>query len=192
MTKKRMINCDFLNASGFLSNLSNKAKLLYFMFITNADDEGFVGNALDLANSLDNCEQNFENTLFSYTYKQAIEELVDKRLVFEFSDKANNKVYLVRHWFMHQQTLQKRFTNYISYLSKVELENGKYQLKTIERERIIGKEKKGNEMKGTQISNISNKDFNDSDTIVEKENKTQEKDWEQDWDKILKEMENNG
>ena len=46
MIKQRLINCDFLNVGGFLDNISNKAKLLYFMFIVNADDMGFVGNGI--------------------------------------------------------------------------------------------------------------------------------------------------
>ena len=42
MATKRMINCDFLNASKFKTRLSNKAKLLYMYMFINADDKGFV------------------------------------------------------------------------------------------------------------------------------------------------------
>ena len=42
MERQRLINCDFLNFGGFLDNISNKAKLVYFMFIVNADDKGLI------------------------------------------------------------------------------------------------------------------------------------------------------
>ena len=65
--KKRLINCDYFNTSGF-TNLSNKAKLLYFYFLTNADDKGFVGNGKDIAETLDKCEEEQDNVLFNYKY----------------------------------------------------------------------------------------------------------------------------
>lgn len=129
MPRQRLINCDFFGVSGFTKNLSNKAKLLYFFFLANADDKGFVGNGLDLAENLDQCEQDFENVLFQYKYVDALKELVDKRLVYAFEDKCHNKTYLIRHWFLHNKNQKFLTTNYVSYLAKVELIDGEYHLK---------------------------------------------------------------
>ena len=129
MPRQRLINCDFFGVSGFTKNLSNKAKLLYFMFLANADDKGFVGNGLDIAENLDQCEENFDNVLFNFKYVDALKELVDKSLVYEFSDKLGNKTYLIRHWFLHNKNQKFLTTNYISYLSKVELIDNEYHLK---------------------------------------------------------------
>lgn len=130
MITKRMINCDFLNESSFTSCLSNKAKLLYFFAITNADDFGFVGNLQDIAETLDRCEETFENTLFRYTHKEAIEtELVTRRFLIEFTDKVGNKVYLIKHWYLHNKENQYATTNYIAFSKMVELVNGEYQYK---------------------------------------------------------------
>lgn len=129
MPRQRLINCDFFGMSGFTKNLSNKSKLLYFFFLTNADDKGFVGNGLDLAENLDQCEQDFDNVLFTIKYVDSLKELVDKGFVYEFRDKHNNSVYLIRHWFLHNKNQKFLTTNYISYLAKVELINNEYCLK---------------------------------------------------------------
>ena len=188
MITRRMINCDFLNASGFLSNLSNKAKLLYLMYIANADDRGFVANAIDLANTLDRCEENFDNVLFAYKYSDAIQELVDKRLVFDFKDKCNNHTYLIRHWFYHNKQLPNMTTNFISYLAKVELIDNEYHLRNHQEKETLKKEKiKENKINKSLKSNIDIKvyDNDSSDTIEEIEN-TKDKEWEN----YLKELEN--
>lgn len=142
MPKQRLINCDFFGASGFTKNLSNKAKLLYFFFLANADDKGFVGNGLDLAENLDQCEQDFENVLFQYKYVDALKELVDKRLAYEFSDKVGNKTYLIRHWFLHNKQQKFLTTNFISYLAQVELVNNEYYLKEEKEKPLKEKENK--------------------------------------------------
>ena len=142
MPKQRLINCDFFGATGFTKNLSNKAKLLYFFFLSNADDKGFVGNGLDLAENLDQCEQDFENVLFQYKYVDALKELVDKRLTYEFSDKVGNKTYLIRHWFLHNKNQKFLTTNFISYLAKVELVNNEYYLKEEKEKPLKEKENK--------------------------------------------------
>ena len=188
MITKRMINCDFLNASGFLSNLSNKAKLLYFMYLTNADDRGFVANAIELADTLDRCEENFDNVLFAYKYSDAIQELVDKRLVFQFVDKCNNKTFLIRHWFYHNKMNQFMTTNFNYYLAKVELIDNEYHLRNKQEKETLKKEKiKENKINKSQKSNILEKVYdndNSDDTIEEIEN-TKDKEW----DNMLKELE---
>jgi len=173
--KQRLINCDFLNVGGFLDNISNKAKLLYFMFLVNADDKGFVGNGDKLAKELDECEENFENTLFTYKYVDSIKELIDKGFIYSFSDNHGNNTYLVRHWFMHNKEQSFLTTNYISYLSKVELENGEYNWKNIKKENLKGKEIKVKEIK-------VNETLKDIEINKDKEN------WKDKWDTIIKEL----
>ena len=156
MPRQRLINCDFFGVSGFTKNLSNKAKLLYFFFLANADDKGFVGNGLDLAENLDQCEQDFENVLFQYKYVDALKELVDKRLVYAFEDKCHNKTYLIRHWFLHNKNQKFLTTNYVSYLAKVELIDGEYHLKG---EKKPTKENKENK----ETKEIKTNETNDND-----------------------------
>lgn len=156
MITKRLINCDFLNASSFISCLSNKAKLLYFMFLTNADDKGFVGNAKDIADTLDRCEENFENTLFGYKYIDALQELVTRRLLYEFKDKCDNKVYLIRHWFYHNKNQQFLTTNYVSFSKQVELIDDEYQLKNHQEKKPLKEnEIKENKSKTKSLNNIN-------------------------------------
>ena len=183
MVKKRLINCDFLNASGFLSNLSNKAKLIYFMFLINADDKGFVGNAVDLANTLDQCEENFDNTLFNYKYIDALNELVEKRLVFEFTDKANNKVYLIRHWFMHNKKQDFLTTNYVSFLAKVELVDNKYQWKNHKEKNL-----KENKIKEKEIKENKIYEELESNNKEQESQEPSENTWENEWDNLVKEL----
>ena len=179
MIKQRLINCDFLNVGGFTDNLSNKAKLLYFYFLTNADDKGFVGNGVSIANSLDNCEQNFENVLFTYRYVDALNELVERSLVYEFIDKYKNRVFLIRHWFFHNKQQKFFATNYVSFLSRVELVNNEYVLKTIKERNPLLKEKNITEM------NITKHNVNNIETI---KNNKESDNWEDDWNRTLKEL----
>ena len=174
MPRQRLINCDFFGVSGFTKNLSNKAKLLYFFFLANADDKGFVGNGLDLAENLDQCEQDFENVLFQYKYVDALKELVDKRLAYEFSDRVGNKVFLIRHWFLHNKNQKFLTTNYISYLIKVELVDNEYCLKSEKKEKPL-KEKEIKENKEIKLNEL---------------NETNDNDWEKDWEKVLKDLGN--
>lgn len=168
MPRQRLINCDFFGVSGFTKNLSNKAKLLYFFFLVNADDKGFVGNGLDLAENLDQCEEDFENVLFQYKYVDALKELVEKRLAYEFSDKVGNKTYLIRHWFLHNKNQKFLTTNFISYLTKVELVNNEYYLK------------------GEKEKTLEEKEIKETKEIKQNEqNESNEKSLEQ----ILKELE---
>ena len=107
MARHRLLNCEFLNASSFKVNVSNKGKLLYMLMILNGDDRGFVDSTNDLINALTTCEKEFDNTisldLLENTYKSALQELLDKGYLYEFKDNHNNKVHLVRHWFFHNK-----------------------------------------------------------------------------------------
>jgi hypothetical protein len=132
MGESRLLNCKFVNASSFKVNISNKAKLLYLFMFSNADDKGFVDTTNDLINALTDNEKVFNNTisleLLENTYTSALNELIDKGYIYEFSDKHNNKIHLIRHWFLHNHYKQGLWTNYKVLLGKVYLENGEYEL----------------------------------------------------------------
>lgn len=119
---KRMINCEFINASSFKLRISNKAKLLYFYFCFNADDYGFVANADELITLLNSNDYDFHNQascdLLEYDYKTAVSELQDKGLLFVIHDNYENNIYLIRHWFAHNTIPTSRITpsNYEKYL----------------------------------------------------------------------------
>ena len=76
MNDHRLINCKFINAGGFKTKISNKAKLLYLLMFTNADDRGFVDTTTDLINSLEKSEQewnkNVSMELLENTYQTAL------------------------------------------------------------------------------------------------------------------------
>lgn len=156
MPRQRLINCDFFAVSGFTKNLSNKAKLLYFLFLTNADDMGFVGNGLVIADNLDQCEEKFGSNLIPYKFVDALSELTEKLLTFEFSDKIGNKTYLIRHWFLHNKRQPYLKTNFVSYLAKVEIIDNEYHLK--KEKPLKEKVNKTNELNELNKTN-NNEDF---------------------------------
>ena len=163
MINRRLINCDFLNHSGFKVGLSNKAKLLYFFFLANADDKGFVGNAKDLAESLDRCEEDYENALFQYKYVDAIHELVEKRLIYEFLDKCGNGTYLIRHWFYHNKQQPFLTTNYMGLLEQVELVHDEYHLKNHEEKKPYKENKIKEKQNKQNLKSNSYKKIYDND-----------------------------
>ena len=132
MPRFRMINCDFINASSFKVNVSNKGKLLYLMMCMNADDKGFVDSVQDIINALTNNEKEFNKTisleLLENTYTSALDELIQRGYLFEFTDNHNNKIYLVKHWFYHNKLKSGLWTNYKNFLELVYLEGNEYKL----------------------------------------------------------------
>lgn len=131
MDKHRLINCDFLTKGPFLK-VSNKAKLLYFLMIINADDRGFVNNTDDIIELLTNKEieeGNVSLKLLNNDYTSALVELEDKGFLYWWDDKYGNRVYLIRHWFIHNKWKSGLHTNYGKFLYRVELKDYKYYLK---------------------------------------------------------------
>ena len=130
MARHRLINCEFLNASSFKVNVSNKAKLLYVFMLMNGDDRGFVDSTQDLVNALKTNDDNFtktENTsLLEDTYEMALQELLEKGYIYEFKDNHSNKVHLIRHWFYHNKYKVGLWTNYRTFFDQVHLENNEY------------------------------------------------------------------
>lgn len=83
MAQKRMFSNSVVWTDSFME-LSNEAKLLYIYFGMQADDCGFVDNPKMIARSLA-----IENS------KQVIQQLSEKRLVFELDD---NQLILISDW----------------------------------------------------------------------------------------------
>lgn len=128
--KKRLLNCEFVNADGFKNNLSNKAKLLYFLMFASADDKGFVDTTKNIIEQLTDNEQKFDNSvslqLIGNDYQTALNELVERGFLYLFVGNHGNEIYLIRHWYMHNLELKKTWTNYLAYLKQVYLIDYKY------------------------------------------------------------------
>lgn len=129
MAHKRLINCDFINASSF-NKLDNDAKLLYVYMFVNADDKGFCDKTNDLMEILK-------------ISNKALDQLKERSLVLEFENKHGNKIHLIKHWYCHNKYQPKLFTTYFKYLKQVELIEGEYEWK--KEETIIKEENKVNE-----------------------------------------------
>ena len=133
---KRMFNSNLVNASSFKMKVSNKAKLLYFYIMLNADDKGFCDNADEIIVLLDSNDREFHNEasldLLEHGYRNAIQELLDKHMLIMFVNKYGDKVYLVRQWYLHNQIPKDRVTEttYTKYLEQVEINSeNEYDLK---------------------------------------------------------------
>ena len=167
MAKKRLINCDFFNSSAFKTSLSNKAKLLYFYLYANADDKGFVDSTTEIIETLTNCEQAFNQEvsleLLQNDFNAALGELMDRGLLYCFEGRHHNRVYLIRHWYLHNINLKSTWTNYTSYLNQGKVIDNKYI-----RKKEYKEYKEENRNNITQDS-ISNKEDTESweDTLNE-------------------------
>lgn len=136
---------------------------------------GFVGNMKDIANTYDRCEEDFENTLFSYKYVDAISELVERRFFYEFSDKCGNKIYLIKHWFLHNKQQDFLTTNYKAFLKKVEIIDDEYQMKNHQEEKPYKeKEIKVKQIKTNNSNSLNDDNVSNSNNVIS--NKTP---WEQ-------------
>ena len=132
MARKRLLNCEFVNASSFKVNISNKGKLLYLIMFANADDKGFVDSVNEIIQSLTQNDTEFRHEinmeLLENDYKSALTELIDKGLLFEFVDNHKNHIYLIRHWYYHNKMVKGLWTNYGSLLKQVEIVDNEYRL----------------------------------------------------------------
>lgn len=167
--RKRLINCDFLNARAF-TKMPNKAQLLYLEMFARADDLGFVNSTDDIIDKLTNNDiaNNVEcETLTNSDYTSMLVELLHLGYLFEFTDRHNNRVHLIRHWFTHNRYKQGLETNYYKYLALVELTEGCYELK------------KKNDIKEKNLKQIKLKQINVNGNETTKE----------EWDNLMKELE---
>lgn len=175
MARQRLINCEFINAGSFKVNVSNRAKLLYLMMFVNGDDRGFVDIVPDLINALEANDKDFDKVerleLLENTYSTALQELLERGYIYEFKDNHKNKVYLIRHWFLHNKYKVGLWTNYRNFLDKVHLENNEYILgkKPLKEDKL--KETKTNETNINESSNLTDEEVDALlDTFKEKPN----------------------
>lgn len=150
---QRLVNCDFINNM----EVSNKARLLYFMFLMNADDLGFVGNGDKIADSLDQNEQTYDNALFQLKFADATKELLDKGYLYVFTNKHGNHTYLVRAWFTHNRYRHGLQTLFTKYRCLVELDEGEYHLKEEK-----GEEDKVNKVKENKVKQSKDEEEDNS------------------------------
>ena len=158
MAHKRLLNCEFINASAFKNTLSNKAKLLYLYMFSNADDRGFCDTTEGIIESLGETEE----------YSKALTELLNRGLLIKFENKYGNKIYLIRHWYCHNQYREKLYTTYYKYLKLVHLEDNEYHIG--EKETHI-KENKINE---TNINDIKLNEIKGEETEQEEQTELNE------------------
>ena len=162
--KSRLINCDFLTTEAFNDKLSNKAKLLYVVMFINGDDKGFVSNTNTIISTLTKNDELFTNeinlSLLENDYPNALIELINRGYVYEFRDNHDNKVHLIRHWFIHNKWRKGLWTNYGSFLKQVELVEGKYVLKESSKENKINENtiNEIKEIKDEQIDDLPNEE----------------------------------
>lgn len=146
----RLINTDFLKASSFLYRTSNRAKLLYLLMIVYADDKGFVDETDSIIEllRLNDKENNIDDgmLLLKNDYVSAVQELIQKGLIYEFKNKHQDSIYLIRHWYIHNKFTTKTKTRYFNLYNQVEISAGEYVMKTITLGNPL-KESKGKESK---------------------------------------------
>lgn len=162
--KKRLINCDFLNAGAF-TKLSNKTKLLYIYMFASADDKGFVNNTDDIIEKLtsrDTQEGVVSLELLQNDYVSALVELLNAGYVYEFNDKHGNRVHLIRHWFYHNKIREGLYTTYYKYLQLVTLDNNQYVIRKVTNKDKLN-ENKINEIKLTNVKGdkLTEEEWND-------------------------------
>ena len=192
---KRMLNCGFVNASSFKIKTSNKAKLLYFYLIANADDKGFVDNVDEIIELLDSNDRKFddrqESVLVESNYSTALKELMEKGMIISFVDNHDNTIYLIRHWYLHNQIPKDRIRNsaYERFLEHFEVnKDGEYvkQVSYSCNTNADVKEIKLNKTKRNKNS-ISNKNDKSLKNVGVNEPNNNEN-WEDDWERIQKEL----
>lgn len=164
MAQSRLINCDFINDS-FKTDISNRGKLLYIFLFANADNWGFCGKVRELIAILQKVEDDYENkALCDTNYENALQELIDKGLVYCFTNKHENKVILIRAWFIHNKYIKGLQTNYYQFAKLVELEDGEYHLK--EKKSDTKEKESQNKTNKSKINKLNNEVVDNSDFLT--------------------------
>lgn len=108
MQQKRMISKEIVGSDAFHS-MSNEAQLLYFQLVMNADNRGYINNALCICSAFVNIGSD------------CIDELVKARFILD----RGNGVYLIKHWYIHNE-IPTRFideSKYVDDLEKIYFDN---------------------------------------------------------------------
>lgn len=76
--------------------------------------------------------------------------------LYEFRDNHDNKVHLIRHWFIHNKWRKGLTTNYGSFLKLVDLVDYKYVLKESSKENKINENKINTSNDNEELEDNSN------------------------------------
>ena len=156
----RLINTNFLKS---LTRLTNRALLLYYSFITWADSMGAVGEAEVILTLLQAKADNEGDTgvgLVKTDYRSALDELVEKGLVYEVKLTGGNAVYIIKHWWLHNKWRKYLKTNYFKAINEFYIEQGEYRPKN-ERKKKNQKERKEEQITKTKTKTKTNYSSNE-------------------------------
>ena len=137
----RLINTRFIKT---LVNLTNRALLLYHQLIVWADSMGAVGETeiiITLLQSKADNEGDMGMGLVKTDYHSALDELIEKGLVYEVQLTSGNKVHIIKHWWLHNKWKKYLKSNYFKAINQFYIEAGEYRPKN-ERKKKNQKEAK--------------------------------------------------
>lgn len=125
----RLINTRFIKT---LVNLTNRALLLYHQLIVWADSMGAIGEAEIIITLLQHKADNEGDMgmgLIKTDYHSALDELIEKGLIYEVPLTSGNKVHIIKHWWLHNKWKKCLKSNYFKAISQFYIEAGEYQPK---------------------------------------------------------------
>lgn len=125
----RLINTRFIKT---LVNLTNRALLLYHQLIVWADSMGAIGETEIIITLLQHKADNEGDMgmgLIKTDYHSALDELIEKGLVYEVPLTSGNKVHIIKHWWLHNKWKKYLKSNYFKAISQFYIEAGEYRPK---------------------------------------------------------------
>ena len=125
----RLINTRFIKT---LVNLTNRALLLYHQLIVWADSMGAIGETEIIITLLQHKADNEGDMgmgLIKTDYHSALDELIEKGLVYEVPLTSGNKVHIIKHWWLHNKWKKYLKSNYFKAINQFYIEAGEYRPK---------------------------------------------------------------
>ena len=99
-------------------------------------------------------------------YRSALDELVEKGLVYEVKLTGGNAVYIIKHWWLHNKWRKYLKTNYFKAINEFYIEQGEYRPKN-ERKKKNQKERKEEQVTKTKTKTKTNYSSNEELTSQE-------------------------
>lgn len=93
-------------------------------------------------------------------YRSALDELVEKGLVYEVKLTGGNAVYIIKHWWLHNKWRKYLKTNYFKAINEFYIEQGEYRPKN-ERKKKNQKERKEEQITKTKTKTKTNYSSNE-------------------------------
>ena len=154
----RLINTRFIKT---LVNLTNRALLLYHQLIVWADSMGAIGETEIIITLLQHKADNEGDMgmgLIKTDYHSALDELIEKGLVYEVQLTSGNKVHIIKHWWLHNKWKKYLKSNYFKAINQFYIEAGEYRPKN-ERKKKNQKEEKEEQITKTKTTCSSNEEL---------------------------------